>query len=317
MRCRVMAVAITLWVALNATATDSAALLSADPWEVSWSESGLFVAQATTDSATQRQLLEQKVALLANYLESAMTKRIADGSDMTAKALVRSAEDLLEQARIAIDAGNHARADQDLNEALRDLSSASQITVQDRRVESDTQARARYIRLRRHIDSYLNPAHKIADNTSAEIRWQETAARVAAKTGEAEELVAAGRYRDANKLLAEAYRTVVSVIAELRRGETVVSRLRFSGPKDEFDYERRRNDSFEMLLELMLSEPRTTSGNDLRELVGRFVVKSRALRRQADIAAAAGDYQVAIGTMEEATRHLTHALRAGGLPVSE
>ena len=127
----------------------------------------------------------------------------------------------------------------------------------------------------------------------------------------------AGSHREANKLLAEVYRTVVSEIAELRRGETVVSRLKFSGPKDEFDYERRRSDSYEMLLELMLSEPHNTRGDDLEELVGLFVAKSRALRRQADDAAAVGKYEVAIRTMEEATRHLTHALRAGGLPVSE
>jgi HPt (histidine-containing phosphotransfer) domain-containing protein len=275
------------------------------------------VAQATTDSATRRQLLEQKVALLANYLESVMTKRIADGNNTAAKALVQSAEDLLEQARRAIDAGNHARADHDLNEALRNLSGASQIAARDRRVESDAQARARYKRLRRHIDSYLKPSGKMASSSGEETRWRKAKSHVAALMDEAEELATAGHHRNANKLLAEAYRTVVSIIAESRRGETVVSPLRFLGPKDEFDYERRRNDSFEMLVELLLSEPRKATEGDLREVVGRFATKSRTLRRQADDAAVVGDYQTAIGIMEEATRHLTRALQAGGLPVSE
>ena len=204
MRRWMMVTATTFWAAFDVANASSVASVSAHPRDAHWPEFRVFVAQAPTDSAIQRQLLEQKVALLANYLGSAMTKRVADGNNTAAKALVRSAEDLFEQARIAIDAGNHARADQDLDEALRNLTSVSQLTAQERRVVSDTQARTRYERFRRHIDSYLKPSSKMAGGTSAETRWQKAAARVAALTGDAEQLAAAGRHRDANKRLAEA-----------------------------------------------------------------------------------------------------------------
>ncbi|MFQ5618239.1 MAG: hypothetical protein ACE5FR_04635 [Rhodospirillales bacterium] len=310
-----MVTAITSWTAFDPAGAGSAAAVSGDPPDAPGRR--VLVAQANAESATRRQLLEQKVALLANYLKSAMTRRIAGGDNAQAKARVRRAEALLGQARHALGLGDEALADRLLNEALRTLSAASRLAVRGRRADSEAQARTRYERLRRHIDSYLKSASEGSGGTGADTVWQSAATKLTASTAEAEALAADGRYVDASKLLAKTYRAVVAAIAESRRGQTVISSLRFAGPEDEFDYERRRNDSYEMLLELMLSERQGTATGALRALVERSVAESRSLRGQADHAAAAGDYQTAIDAMEEATRRLTRALRAGGLRLPE
>ena len=271
----------------------------------------ILTAQTVADGETQRQLLEQKAALLASYLDSAMTRRVAEGGNAEAKALVGRAAALLEPVRDALAAGDFTAAERDLDEALRSLGMASQIAATARSVETEAQARVRYERLRGRIDSYL-----ASGTAGAGTPWQGAAARLETLTAEAAALAGAGRYRDANKLLGEAYRTVVAIVAESRAGQTVVSRLSFATVQDELDYERRRNDSYEMLLDLMLSE-REPVAESLRALVDRHRADSGELRRRADDAAAAGEYRTAIDRMEEATRRLARALQAGGVPVSE
>ena len=271
----------------------------------------IVTAQAIADSETQRQLLEQKAALVASYLDSAMARRIAEGDNAEAKTLVAEAAALLEHIRRALAAGEFAAAERDLDEALRSLGAASQIAAKARPAETEARARVRYERLRGRIDSYL-----ASGPAGAGTPWQGAAVRLEALTAEAEALAGAGRYRDANKLLGEAYRAVVAIVAESRAGQTVVSRLSFATAQDELDYERRRNDSYEMLLDLMLSE-REPAPESLRALADRHRAESRDLRRRADEAAEAGDYRTAIDGMEEATRRLARALQAGGIPVSE
>jgi len=294
-----MVAAITLWppqAAVDALGADAARILTA---------------QTAADSGTQRQLLEQKAALLASYLDSAMTRRVAEGDNAEAKTLVGRAAALLEPVRDALAAGDFTAAERDLDEALRSLGMATQIAATARSAETEAQARVRYERLRGRIDSYL-----ASGTAGAGTPWQSAAARLETLTAEAAALAGTGRYRDANKLLGEAYRTVVAIVAESRAGQTVVSRLSFATAQDELDYERRRNDSYEMLLDLMLSE-RESAADTLRALADRHRTESRDLRRRADEAAAAGDYRTAIAGVEEATRRLARALQAGGIPVSE
>ena len=294
-----MVAAITFWPLQGAAET-----LEADAVHV-------LTAQAIADGETQRQLLEQKAALVASYLDSAMARRVAEGDDAEAKALVVRAATLLDRIRRALAAGEFAAAERDLDEALRSLGMATQIAATARSAETEAQARVRYERLRGRIDSYL-----ASGTAGAGTPWQSAAARLETLTAEAAALAGTGRYRDANKLLGEAYRTVVAIVAESRAGQTVVSRLSFATAQDELDYERRRNDSYEMLLDLMLSE-REPAADTLRALVGRHRADSGDLRRRADAAAEAGDYRTAIDRMEEATRRLARALQAGGVPVSE
>ena len=294
-----MVAAITFW-----PPQEPAGALGADAARI-------LTAQAIAYSETQRQLLEQKAALLASYLDSAMTRRVAEGGNAEAKALVDRAAALLEPVRDALAAGDFTAAERDLDEALRSLGAASQIAATARSAETEAQARVRYERLRGRIDSYL-----ASGTAGAGTPWQSAAARLETLTAEAAALAGTGRYRDANKLLGEAYRTVVAIVAESRAGQTVVSRLSFATAQDELDYERRRNDSYEMLLDLMLSE-REPAPESLRALADGHRAESRDLRRRADAAAEAGDYRTAIDRMEEATRRLARALQAGGIPVSE
>ena len=131
----------------------------------------------------------------------------------------------------------------------------------------------------------------------------------------AEGLAAKGRYREANAVLGEAYKATVAMLSRLGQGKTVVYGLNFATPSDELEYERRRNDSYEMLIQIMLQENPQLAAT-LRPLADRYIRESQALRATADSQAAAGVYPAAIRSMESATQRLVRVLQAGGLPIS-
>ena len=54
--------------------------------------------------------------------------------------------------------------------------------------------------------------------------------------------------------LARAYQVAVAAIAAQRKGQTAVFRLKFETPADEYEYERKRNGSYSMLIDIMMDE---------------------------------------------------------------
>jgi len=268
------------------------------------------------DTAAQRSLIAQKVSLLENYLKSAVVAKIEQGGDLEPKELIDAARRLFDAAVSAMEQDRFDEANGELDDALRKVASAAKMAARAERAGKDTEAKSRYQTVRKNIGSYMRSLEAAASQDDASGKRRELHAQIVQLTVDAERLAGAGRYAEANELLSKAYRNAVLIVVEQGRGKTVVSRLTFASPVDELQYERERNDSYEMLVRLMLSERRGQI-QGLRKLVDRYVGESRELRRQADAAAGNDDVQSAIGKMEEATGRLIQALRAGGIPVPE
>jgi hypothetical protein len=267
------------------------------------------------EAGERRQLAEQKLKLLEAYMRAPSLAKVAESGNVEAENLLVQARQRLDVIRAALAADELANASRFLDEALRDVSTAAALVAKSSPPRSEHQQRERYGKLQAQIRSFLASVDEALQENRSSQAVAAAADRLNRLTARAERAAAAGRYGDANKLLAEAYQIAVTVVAELRHGETVVSALTFDTPADEFDYERNRNGSYEMLVDLMLAE--RESNRDLRGLAGRAVAESRRLRAEAAALAESGDYPVAIRTMEAATRHLVRVLQAGGLPVPE
>jgi hypothetical protein len=86
--------------------------------------------------------------------------------------------------------------------------------------------------------------------------------------------------------------------------------LNFASPREEFEYEVDRNDTHRMLIQVLLADRKDGA---MTPAMQGFVDRAAVLRRQADAQAQAGDHPAAIRTLEDATRELVRAIRAGGL----
>jgi hypothetical protein len=87
--------------------------------------------------------------------------------------------------------------------------------------------------------------------------------------------------------------------------------LKFDTPLEEYEYERQRNQSYEMLIGIMLKEESASA--TVQGMIEKLTGGNDELRRQAEILAADGEPEEAIVRMEEATANLVRALRVGGV----
>lgn len=268
-----------------------------------------FVAQATTDDDAQRALVVQKMSLLEAYLKSGSLARAREADNAEAAAAVKDAESQLQQARADFDRDRLQPAAEALDKGLKQASLAASLAA--RPTVNPAKQKQQYDRLRGQIASYLDTIGGSTGRGS-----DETFARIDGMVAAADKLAAAGKYDDANKRLTEAYHVTVGLVTRLRTGTTLVSSLEFETPEQELDYERRRNESYEMLVTIMMADHPDGSGT-LQVMADRQIKESRGLRAEAERLAVRGEFAAAIQRMEEATTRLVRVLQAGGLPIPE
>lgn len=308
------AAVLAVWgfaIALDATGFNGGPVASAAPP----AEQAVPRQAQATAAESERMRIEQKLSLLETYLDSASVRQIDEGNSADAKAMVAESRRLMAEARQALASGRYLEANRVVTDALRSISSASRLVARTGSGETPQEARENFVKLRDQIRSYLRVLARDAP-AAAEGQEDHALAQIESLTREAVSLAEAGDYAEANELIAAAYRSAVLVVADRRDGQTVTARLVFETPMAELDYERQRNESYEMLVELMVGAQPDLAVS-LRPLADRSIGKSRALKRQAEAQAADGEVDAAIKTMENATRELIRALQASGLPIPQ
>jgi hypothetical protein len=265
----------------------------------------------------QQKLLEQKLRLLGTYMDSPALVAVEKHGSQEARQQLEQARKHLETARVLFAQGDRSRTMAALDMGLRTASRASAL---HRKAgvprSSEAMARNRYRTQLGQIRSFFRTLPEISSESRQDAELAGERRSATHLITKAERLAAKGRYREANGVLGEAYKATVAMLSRLRQGKTVVYSLNFATPSDELEYERRRNDSYEMLIQIMLQE-NPQMAETLRPLADRYVRESRALRTTADSQAAAGVYPAAIRSMESATQRLVRVLQAGGLPISQ
>jgi hypothetical protein len=223
------------------------------------------------------------------------------------------------EARANLAAGKAALTDGRIIEAMelfdagmravtRAIALTSPGTHWDARAASDA-----FMAQRRYAESYLvvlERADDLSDTENAEV------VSLRARLGEADRQFADGELKPARETLEHIYRDLVSLVSDIRRGHTVVVTRVFETPRDEFEYEQRRNLSYDLLVQIALAE-HGGGQPGLAALAARLIADSEALRDQAEQEGASGEFATAIGTMERATERLLVVLRATGLVMME
>jgi len=216
------------------------------------------------------------------------------------------ARELYKNAQTALAAGDLASASQLLAdvratffEAVH-LAAPSEITA--KKLENDYKARLD------SVNALLSAYKRIANEKGvAATGLGETVAPVEKGIKEAEKLAQAGKYKEGRSELDRVYIVVKAGVSGLRSGDTLVRSLNFASKEEEFHYEIDRNNTHQMLIEVLLSEKRADS------MVQRFVAKAKDLRAQAEGAAKGKDYATGVKLLEESTAELVRAIRGAGI----
>ena len=268
----------------------------------------LALAVSFVHAAGDATVVEQKLRLLEGYFSSATAERIINGGNARATDALSRARGLVVDARDALSDGDAARARSLADDALRSFTAATRMA---RQPESSSSAeRTRYEELRGAIASFreiLTTARRTgATGSGPGIDLPS----LDAETARADSLAEGGYHARANAVLVEVYQGAMASIAAARGGETVVYRLEFETPADEFEYENERFRGNELLLEMLLSGG---ASDNAKTLARRFREQAQARRDAAMAQAAQDDVPGAIASMEEASALLARALRTLGM----
>ncbi|MDX1592904.1 MAG: hypothetical protein R3298_01565 [Gammaproteobacteria bacterium] len=268
-------------------------------------------ARAQASAPEQAVTIAKKLELLQRYLDSKSSEKITASGNGTAIELLARARERGGQAFGSYNRGNMAIASERLDEAFRAYSEA--LDVLRSSLAGDEEIVRQNAELREEIQSYLQAFDE------ALLAKGPSAANLLNR-GRFEELLEESRYleRDgdphaAHAKLKDAYGMAIDALSRIRESETVVYSLDFRTPADEYRYEQNRHLSYSMLVQQMRST--TELSEQAVRLADRYADEGAKLRAEAEAQAAAGEYEAAILTMEEANKRLVRSLQMMGLSI--
>lgn len=266
----------------------------------------------------QPEEIKQKAQLVEALLtHSPVMARITDGGNDQVKSQASAARKLFERALEAIAVKDMAKANADLNDALRLIGEAS------RQVPDTTHTLARqreeYAALIQQIELFLTSYQRLQDRREIKKPINQVVGldldRIRTQVAGAEALEQKGDYVGANKILSEAHTITVTMLNKLVANETFVYDLRFASAAEEFRYELERHKSYEELIPIAVATLHPSA--DANKLIDRYFQQSEQLKSQARQQAEEGNHKQALQTMRDATEYLQKALQMVGIIVPQ
>lgn len=266
---------------------------------------GTALASDANDATHSRRLIEQKIRLI----DSLIRAPAASDSAVISTTLLTNGKMLLSQARDALARGQLDDATAALDAAMQNVTRLLTPKAGESRILSDSAQRDNNKTLLEQVSSYRSI---IADMVNhGLVSAKPVVDRLDSLQTESVLFSKTGQFSEANRKLAEAYKFAVDSISLLRDGKTVFRSQRFDRPEDNYQYELKRFQSSELLMDILIGEGRA---DDLsRAVVDRKMREGQEMQSIAQEHAANGDYIKAISKIEQATTRLNDGLQLMGV----
>ena len=269
---------------------------------------GVACAQA---QAQEREQIERRVQSVGTLIESSSASRqIETSGDALARAKRDNARLMHREASATLRAGDLPATAKLLDLAAREMMAGARLAkpeqVAGEKAKRDFDARLE------SAQALLAAQQRITQEKSAGREAKEATRSIEQQIAQGQKLAGEGRIDEARVLIDRAYLTARVSIETLRRGDTLVRSLHFASPREEYDYEIDRNETHRMLINVLLSERKDAAGAMPPAMQG-LVDKAAGLRRDAEAQAGRGEHANAIKLLEDSTRELVRAIRAGGI----
>jgi len=255
---------------------------------------------------------ESRLQSVEKLLETSSAAQQIKGSDnQAAKDKHEQAVQLFEKAKLAQGNGDEQQAADLLKQATKTMFEAT------RMIKKDGSFMAKDVRdfeeRKASVEALCTAYENIAKEKGIDKATEnELHAFVYKRVDQAEALKKENRVKEGRKMLDEAYVAAKVAIEHLRGGETLVRSLNFASSEEEYHYEVDRNDTHRMLVDVLLKEKMKTNWG-IEAMVNKFMESADKLRARADEQASDGEYENAIGTMEQSTKEIVRAIRSAGI----
>lgn len=255
--------------------------------------------------------VKQKVAYAQMLIAptSAVVKRVTASGNQQAIQLQSQAKTELEKAKQELAGGKLESALAAADESLRLIKDSSAL-VPTESVGIDH--KAKYAELHKEVKQY---ADSYAKNVKAGQGKQASSTFDKAKfdglVRDAESLASKSDYEAANKNLTQAATMVTAVLTLMLDSQTVVYDKSFNTPKEEYEYELARYQSFHELVPIAIEQ--RAPNPQQRKLLDDLVGKAERIVSEGKNFADRGDYTTAIQAMQAATENIERGLMLIGV----
>ncbi len=237
-------------------------------------------------------------------------KAVEQSGNARAIDMLEQAKQNYVQARLLLKDGKLVKSEEEIHKGYESVSKAFKLAVD--KVNANLRAKQQYEELLESIKLYRIEYKKLAIEKGVKVTRLLDTQKLASLLEKAASLASEDRYQYAASVLVEVMGMLERTLSKARENETLVYELKFDSPKDEYDYEMKRNRNYMAVVEMLLENLPQNKKNRI-PLINRMVEKNRKLVEKSKQQLKSGNVDEAIVTLEEGSKALIKALRMGGL----
>ena len=243
--------------------------------------------------------------------DSPTMNRVLKSDDSEAIKQLENSRHLLQQAQSQYDEGEFLLAEENIATGIKEMSRVSRKIKDVDRVEKAR--RKLFQELKQHVQTFADVFERVAkEKNDKDIDAMLDHEKLQKTLDDADALYREGQLALANHTMKQAADIVEKAISNARHKDVLIHELSFDSLEDEYDYEKKRNESYVLLISL-LQEKQTVSDAS-RQYVNKIVAANKGVVAEAELHAADGDNETAIRILEKGTDKLSRALRMAGAP---
>lgn len=241
--------------------------------------------------------------------DSPTMKRILKSADSEAIKQLENSRQLMQLAQTQYDEGDLLLAEENIATGIKEMSSVARKIKDVDRVEK---ARKKlFAKLKQHVQTFADVFERVAkEKNDRLIDAMLDREKLNKIIGDAETLYREGKLALANQRMKEAADIVEIALSDARHKDVLLHELSFDSLEEEYDYERKRNESYVLLVRLL--QEKKTASDASRQYVNKIVAANKGVVAEAELHAADGDSETAIRILEKGTDKLSRALRLSG-----
>jgi len=284
--------------------------MSISPFKLSVFLYAAFLTVAASADVESPESVDSRISFVDKLITESSAARQVEASDNDdAKRLHEEASTHFDAAIDARAAGEIEIASARLTDAIRSMYAAVD-AAGDTPQKTDSDNR-HYEQRVASIDALMSAHERITKEKGLKHVQQDLQMSVAGDVAAANKFHNEGNTEQASAHLDAAYEKVTHAVEKLRQGETLVRELHFETEEAEYLYELDRNDTHEMLVNLLVENG--TAGPGTKEQAKQRVAAAVVLRRKAECLARDRKYGEAITVLEQSTSELVKAIRGAGV----
>lgn len=243
--------------------------------------------------------------------DSPIMNRIMQSADSEAIAQLKKSRLLLQQAQVQYNNNEFLFSEKNIAMGIKDMTSISRKFEDVDRVKKSR--KKLFNKLKQHIQIFSDVFERVAkEKNNPFIDAMLDREKMKKTMDDADALFREGKLALANHRMKQAADMVEGAISHARHKDVLIHELVFDSPKDEYIYEKKRNESYVMLIKLLQEKQ---NGSDAsRQYVNKIVAANGGIVTEAELHAADGDNETAIRVLEKGTEKLSRALRLSGAP---